>query len=162
MKFSSNFFPNILLESKQCNHTIVLSQLLLGRIPIAEIRFSSNLSIRIHALLMHMLTSLLVDEILLPRYTNWSTDFRDLPFNEEIAPPYLKHGLCFIWVHVEISASCCLLQTMQQRFGLSRCMQEALGHLCSLYHIFHLISFSSCLFYVKQYSIIRFIDVCSI
>ena len=33
-----------------------------------------------------MLTLLSVDEILLPRYLNWSTNFRGLPFNGEIEP----------------------------------------------------------------------------
>ena len=44
-----------------------------------------NLSIAIHALLMRMLTSLSVDEILLLRYANWSSYFRDLPFYGGIA-----------------------------------------------------------------------------
>ena len=44
-----------------------------------------NLSIAIHTLLIYMLTSLSVDEILLPRYTNYS-NFKGLPYNEEIAP----------------------------------------------------------------------------
>ena len=38
-----------------------------------------------------MLTLLSVDEILLPRYMNWSTDFRSLLCNEEMAPPSLNH-----------------------------------------------------------------------
>ena len=38
-----------------------------------------------------MLTSLLVDEILLLRYMNWSTHFRGLSWNEEMIPPWLKH-----------------------------------------------------------------------
>ena len=37
---------------------------------------------------------------------NCSTNFRGLPFNEEMVPPWLKR----IWVHVETNASCCLLQ----------------------------------------------------
>ena len=43
-----------------------------------------NLSIAVYALPMCMLTLLLVDEILLPRYGNWFTNFRGLPFNVEI------------------------------------------------------------------------------
>ena len=31
-----------------------------------------------------------VDEILLPKYVNWSTNFRGFVFNEEIAPSVLK------------------------------------------------------------------------
>ena len=34
-----------------------------------------------------MVTSHSIDKILLPKYINWSTDLRDLPFNEEMAPP---------------------------------------------------------------------------
>ena len=40
-----------------------------------------NLLIAVHAFSMHMLTSLSFDEILLPRYLKWSTNFRDLSFN---------------------------------------------------------------------------------
>ena len=39
---------------------------------------------------MHMLTSHSVEEILLPRYVNRSTNFSDLPFDAEIAPSCLK------------------------------------------------------------------------
>ena len=46
--------------------------------------------IGVHALPMRMLTLLSVDEILLPWSMNWSPDFRGLPFNEEIAPSWLK------------------------------------------------------------------------
>ena len=34
---------------------------------------------------MHMSASLSVDEILLLKYMNWSTNFRGLQFNEEMA-----------------------------------------------------------------------------
>ena len=37
-----------------------------------------------------MLKSLLADEILLPRYMNWSADFRSLLFNEEAVQSCLK------------------------------------------------------------------------
>ena len=50
-----------------------------------------SLSIVVYALPMHMLTSLSVDEILLARYVNWSTYFRGLPLDEEMAPSCLKH-----------------------------------------------------------------------
>ena len=36
-------------------------------------------------------TSLSVNKILLPRYMNWFTSFRSLPFKEEMAPFSLKH-----------------------------------------------------------------------
>ena len=60
---------------------------------IREIRFFMviNISIAVHALLMCMLTSLSVDEILLPRYMNWSTNFKGLPFDVKTAPSWLRH-----------------------------------------------------------------------
>ena len=45
-----------------------------------------NLSIAVYTFLMYMVTSLSVDEILLPRYVNGSTNFRGLLFNEQMAP----------------------------------------------------------------------------
>ena len=47
-----------------------------------------------------MLTLLSIDEMLLPGYVNWSTNFRGLPFNEEmlISPvftPFRKGRGCF-------------------------------------------------------------------
>ena len=90
---SSNltFSPGISLKSKWCNHTIVLTQLQLRRILILFYQRSNfhmviNLSIAICALLMYMFISFSVDEIWLSRYMNWSTNFRGLPFNEDIAP----------------------------------------------------------------------------
>ena len=50
-----------------------------------------NLLIAVRALSMHLLMLLSVDEILLPRYVNWCTNFRGLPFQEEIALSWLKH-----------------------------------------------------------------------
>ena len=73
-------------ESKCYNHTVVLTQPQLGRIPILSGRpnvcMVVNLSIAVQVFPMRMLTSLIVDEILLPRYTNKSTN---LPFSMEMA-----------------------------------------------------------------------------
>ena len=44
-----------------------------------------------HALPMHMLTLLSIDGILLLRNVKWSTNFRGLPFYEEIVPSLLKY-----------------------------------------------------------------------
>ena len=44
-----------------------------------------NLSTVVHALPMHVLTLLSFDEILLPRYMNWSNNFRGLSFNQDMA-----------------------------------------------------------------------------
>ena len=45
-----------------------------------------NQTIGVYALPMRMLRLFSVDEIFLPRGMNWSTNFKGLPFNEEIAP----------------------------------------------------------------------------
>ena len=45
-----------------------------------------NLSIAVRAFHLRILTSLSVDEILLPRYTKWSSYFRGLSFNVEMSP----------------------------------------------------------------------------
>ena len=45
-----------------------------------------NLLMTVHALPMRVLTLISVDEILLLRYMNWSTNFRGLPFNGEMTP----------------------------------------------------------------------------
>ena len=50
-----------------------------------------NLSIAVDVLLVRILTSLLVNYILLSRYMNWSMNFIDLQFNEEMAPSWSKH-----------------------------------------------------------------------
>ena len=53
-----------------------------------------TLSIAANILPMRMLISFSGDVILLPRYMNWSTNFRGLPFNEDIAASGLKQ--CFM------------------------------------------------------------------
>ena len=45
----------------------------------------------VHNLPMHILTSLSVDEIWLPRYVNWSINFRGLTLKVEMEPSRLKH-----------------------------------------------------------------------
>ena len=92
------------------------AQLKLGRIPILFYQkdLISILSIAVHGYPTSMLTSLLVDEILLPRYINCS-NFIGLPHNEEMTPSWLKDYFIF---HMEINVSCCLLQAMQQWFSV--------------------------------------------
>ena len=84
-----------------------------------------NLSIAVYALPMYILTLLSVDGILLPRYVNWSTNFRGLPFYVEMAPSW--HEFYFMWVHAEANISCCSLQAMQQD------LQKVLDHLSCLH-----------------------------
>ena len=59
-----------------------------------------------------MLTSLSVDEMLLPRYVNLSTNFRGLLFKVEMLPSHLKHELCFI------SVQCLLLLPLGYVVGI--------------------------------------------
>ena len=71
-----------------------------------------NLSIAVTNFARCMLTSFSVDEILLLRYVNWSTNFKSLPHEMKIALPCLKQVPRFICLHVETNASRCLLQPM--------------------------------------------------
>ena len=50
-----------------------------------------NLLAAVHALPMHILTLLSVDETLLPHYMNGFTNFRCLPYNVEMTPLTLKY-----------------------------------------------------------------------
>ena len=77
----------------------------------------NNLSIAFHAFTRHILMSLSVDEMLLLRYVNLPANSRELPLRLEMSP-CLKH------INSILSAftSFCLLQTMQQRFSLDRCI----------------------------------------
>ena len=81
--YSSNlaFSPGISLETKWCNHTVVLilatdwknSYFIQSERP--DFHMINKLSIAVHTLPMHMLT-------LLRRNMKRSTNFRGLPFNE--------------------------------------------------------------------------------
>ena len=91
------FSPCISLVSKWCIHTVVMTQPHLGRNLVLFYQWdqisiwSNNLSIVVNALARRMLTLLSVDEILLLRYVNWSTNFRGLPLRVEMVPSCLKH-----------------------------------------------------------------------
>ena len=52
---------------------------------------SDNLPIAFHTFIRRMLISLSVDKILLPRYQNWSTNFRGLPLRVKLCLYCLKH-----------------------------------------------------------------------
>ena len=71
-----------------------------------------NLSIAVHAFTKCILISLSVDEKLLPKYMNLSTNFKGSPYREEMAPFWLKHVFCFACIYVESNATCCLLQAV--------------------------------------------------
>ena len=61
----------------------------------SDFHMINNLSIAIHAFPMYILTLLSVDEILLPRYVNWSINFKDLQSSVEMASFCLKHSTLF-------------------------------------------------------------------
>ena len=63
------------------------------------------MSLPVHALPLHMLTSFSVDKILLPKYMNWFTNFRGI-WKEDGTILIKTHEFRSIWVH----ASYCLLQ----------------------------------------------------
>ena len=50
---------------------------------ISDFQLVDNLSVAVYAFPMCMLMSLSVDEILLPRYMNWSTNFKFLTFDKK-------------------------------------------------------------------------------
>ena len=68
--------------------------------------------------LLCMRTSLSVNEVLLPRYVKWSTNFRVLQCNIEIPPSWFEHMNFFIWFHIHVNASYSQFQVIHQRFGL--------------------------------------------
>ena len=81
------FSPIVSLESSRSIYTVVRTRSQLGINPIlfyqrSDCYMINKLSIAVHLFAMHVLTSLSVDEILLPKYVNWFTNFRDLPFGD--------------------------------------------------------------------------------
>ena len=94
-----------------------------------------KLSIAVHVLSTRMLTSPSVDKILLLSYINWYANFRDLPFNQETVPSWLKY---MNFVLSELTSrpneSCYLLHIMQHRFALTWSIcKKAVDHLRCLY-----------------------------
>ena len=87
---------------------------------ISNFHMIDNQSITVYTFARYMLTSLSVDEILLLRYVNMSTNFRGLP----LRVLFKIHVICFICIHIKTNAFCWLLQTMQWGFGWSRCVWE--------------------------------------
>ena len=75
------FFFFFSFEFRWCSHTEVLIQLLIGKNPVLFFQRDqiSIWSISVYAFPMHMLTSLSVDKILLPRNVNWYTHFSGSP-----------------------------------------------------------------------------------
>ena len=57
----------------------------------SDFHMIDNLPIAFHVFARHMLPSLSVDEILLPSYVNWCTNFRGLSLTLKMVPFCLKH-----------------------------------------------------------------------
>ena len=67
-----------------------------------------------HALSIHMLTLFSINDTLLLRCPDWSTNLSDLLFNGEMAPPWLKHLNCVLFlVHEETNVSYCPFKAKQ-------------------------------------------------
>ena len=116
-----------------------------------------NLSIAVHVFREHTLTSVSVDEILLPRYVDLSANFRSLRLIVGMTQSCLKHiNTCLICVHKKTNASSCLLQVMRLQFGVDRCIFEKKLIICVVCILdwFWSILFASCFFfYVKPFSL---------
>ena len=73
------------------NITLSLEEILFYFTEESDFHMMDDQSIAVHAFTRSMLTSLSVDEILLPRYVNWSTYLRGSLLKVEMAPFCLKH-----------------------------------------------------------------------
>ena len=87
----------------QCIHIAELTQLLLGKklhfilSNKFDLHIINNLSTAVHAFASSILMSFSVNEMLLLRYVNLSTGFREPPFSVEMSPLWLKDVLHFVW-----------------------------------------------------------------
>ena len=112
----------------------------------SDFLITDNQSIAIHAFASHVFISFSVDETLLPGQVNLFTSFRETPFIVAIPPLWLKHCTQF-WLHSH-GGQC---QTVQQGFGLSRCICQ-LGYVISIVRVcnsLYGVSSASCLFHIK-------------
>ena len=128
----------------------------------SDFHTTENLSIAVHAFARRMLTSLSVDEMLLSRYVNRSTDFKGLPLKVEMAPFWLNiYDLCFICVRIETNVSCCLLYAIQLRFSLDKCICVKRLIICVVYvcSSFYWVPSASCLLLYETIFYIRSIDI---
>ena len=94
-------------------NTVVLTQLQLKKFRFilsdrSDFHMTDNLSIAVHVFAWRMLTSVSVDEILLPKYVNLSTNFRSRTLRVDGSFSFKTHEHRFICVHVEANASCFL------------------------------------------------------
>ena len=137
-----------------CNRTVVLTWLQLRRIPVLFYQRSPFL---FYAYI----------DILFCRW-DFATEVCEVVYNfQSLAslsgdgPILFKtYGVCFIWVHVETNASCCLLQAMLQKFSLGRCIWEKrkIISIVCIYDGFRSISFAS-FFCEKPISFFRSVNL---
>ena len=118
--FHLTFSPSISLNSKWCNHTILLTRLTLGRNPVL---FDQRDLISIWSINCQ-LRSVIYLWFKQMRYCYLSIWTRLLISEACYFVIWFLKKLCFIWVHMETNASCCQHLPMQQRFGLSMCICE--------------------------------------
>ena len=79
-----------------------------------------NITIAVHVIARLILTSLSVDEKLLPRYVNLFTNFRGLSLTVKMAPSGLKHMYCVLFFLFCFVLFCFILRSSQgQCFLLS-------------------------------------------
>ena len=107
------YFLSLCVLSTCCMDIVVWASLQFGRNLVLFYKINQLIHI-IHNIAFHvfvrlLLTSLLVDEILLLWYVNWSTNFRGLLLRVEVAFLFKRHEFCFICVNLEANASYCLL-----------------------------------------------------
>ena len=111
------FSSSVLLDSWSCNHILVLIRLQLRRIPALFYRRDQisvlSITYQKQSTPFHAWGDLLsVDEMLLLRYLNGSTNFRCFPFNVKITPSCLKHmnsGVFLFTLRAMSLASCYIL-----------------------------------------------------
>ena len=129
----------------------------------SDFHIIDSLSMAVHAFVWHILTLVSLHETMLPRYVNFSTNFRVPSFRVEMAPSRLKHMYSvFCWffffcVYKVANASRYPLQAMQQGFGLGQLIFDKRYVICivGVHYSFCGISSASYLFYVKLFSFIR-------
>ena len=115
--FHLAFSQCILFEFKWCTHTIVFTQPQLGKKSCfilsvrSDFHMINNLSIA--AMLSLCICSHCFDEILLPKYVNWSTNFWGLLLSVEMAPSCLKHMNSVL--KIQINEPCLLWNPLQTK-----------------------------------------------
>ena len=97
--FRLSFSPCVSFESRWPIHSVVPTQLLLGKKPRlilserSDFHLIENLLITFLAFPIHMLRSFSVDDILLPTYMNWSTNFKSLWLKVNMVPFFVENSV---------------------------------------------------------------------